>query len=495
MSEASIIFPHQLFKKNTALHKGRKIFLTEEFLYFKQYNFHQQKLLLHRACMKSYAAYLIKEGYQVEYIESIDEKNDVRKLLESLKKENIETIHFTEVVDYLLDKRITNACKKNRIEIIQYQTPAFLNSKQEGDDYFASKKRYFQTDFYIAQRKKRNILLGPDDGPLGGRWSYDADNRKKFPAKEIPPQINFPKEDEFVTEARQYITLHFNKNYGEIDTFFYPTNFVSAEKWLADFLQKRFEKFGEYEDAIVAKENFLHHSILSPLINTGLLTPQQVVNAVLQYAEKHNSPINSTEGFIRQIIGWREFIRIVYAREGVKQRTTNYWKFTRKIPPSFWDGTTGIEPIDDVIKKVIKTGYLHHIERLMLVGNFMLLCEFDPDEVYKWYMEMFVDSYDWVMVPNVYGMVQFADGGLMTTKPYISGSNYVLKMSDYKKGNWCPIWDALFWRFMDVHRSFFQKNPRLGMLVKTFDKMTSEKRNNHNELAEKFLSDLDKQNN
>ena len=495
MSEASIIFPHQLFKKNTALHKGRKIFLTEEFLYFKQYNFHQQKLLLHRACMKSYAAYLIKEGYQVEYIESIDEKNDIRKLLESLKKENIETIHITEVVDYLLDKRITNACKKNQIEIIQYQTPAFLNSRQEGDDYFASKKRYFQTDFYIAQRKKRNILLGPDDGPLGGRWSYDADNRKKFPAKEIPPQISFPKEDEFVTEARQYITLHFNKNYGEIDTFFYPINFVSAEKWLADFLQKRFEKFGEYEDAIVAKENFLHHSILSPLINTGLLTPQQVVNAVLQYAEKHNSPINSTEGFIRQIIGWREFIRIVYAREGVKQRTTNYWKFTRKIPPSFWDGTTGIEPIDNVIKKVIKTGYLHHIERLMLLGNFMLLCEFDPDEVYKWYMEMFVDSYDWVMVPNVYGMVQFADGGLMTTKPYISGSNYVLKMSDYKKGNWCPIWDALFWRFMDVHRSFFQKNPRLGMLVKTFDKMTSEKRNNHNELAEKFLSDLDKQNN
>ena len=495
MSEASIIFPHQLFKKNTALHKGRKIFLTEEFLYFKQYNFHQQKLLLHRACMKSYAAYLIKEGYQVEYIESIDEKNDIRKLLESLKKENIETIHITEVVDYLLDKRITNACKKNHIEIKQYQTPAFLNSRQEGDDYFASKKRYFQTDFYIAQRKKRNILLGPDDGPLGGRWSYDADNRKKFPAKEIPPQISFPKEDEFVTEARQYITLHFNKNYGEIDTFFYPINFVSAEKWLADFLQKRFEKFGEYEDAIVAKENFLHHSILSPLINTGLLTPQQVVNAVLQYAEKHNSPINSTEGFIRQIIGWREFIRIVYAREGVKQRTTNYWKFTRKIPPSFWDGTTGIEPIDNVIKKVIKTGYLHHIERLMLLGNFMLLCEFDPDEVYKWYMEMFVDSYDWVMVPNVYGMVQFADGGLMTTKPYISGSNYVLKMSDYKKGNWCPIWDALFWRFMDVHRSFFQKNPRLGMLVKTFDKMTSEKRNNHNELAEKFLSDLDKQNN
>jgi len=491
MNEISIVFPHQLFKKNAALHKNRTVFLIEEFLFFKHYNFHKQKLMLHRASMKSYAAYLIKEGYKVEYVENIDERNDIRKFITFLKHEKINSIHFTEVVDDRLEERIIASCKKNSIEITQYQTPAFLNSKQEGDNYFDGRKRYFQTEFYIAQRKKRNILLGPDDGPLGGQWSYDADNRKKFPAKENPPQISFPNEDEFVKEARQYINKHFSKNYGEIEHFFYPVNFSSAEKWLAAFLQERFEKFGEYEDAMVAKENFLHHSVLSPLINIGLLTPLQVINAALEYAAKNNSPLNSTEGFIRQIIGWREFIRIVYAREGEKQRTTNYWKFTRKMPSSFWDGTTGIEPIDNVIKKAIKTGYLHHIERLMLLGNFMLLCEFDPDEVYKWYMEMFVDSYDWVMVPNVYGMVQFADGGLMTTKPYISGSNYVLKMSDHKKGDWCQIWDALFWRFMDVHRNFFKKNPRLGMLVNTFDKMAPEKRNQHNEVAEKFLLNLD----
>ena len=180
----------------------------------------------------------------------------------------------------------------------------------------------------------------------------------------------------------------------------------------------------------------------------------------------------------------------MYEARGSQQRTTNYWGFTRKIPHSFWDGTTGIEPIDSTIRKVLSTGYCHHIERLMVLGNFMLLCEFDPDEVYRWFMEMFIDAYDWVMVPNVYGMSQFADGGLMTTKPYISGSNYVMKMSDYRKGEWQAVWDGLFWRFMHVHRDYFTANPRLGMLVRSFDKMPSEKRRRHCDIADEYLSSL-----
>ena len=226
------------------------------------------------------------------------------------------------------------------------------------------------------------------------------------------------------------------------------------------------------------------------MLNTGLLTPQQIIDEVLNHVEKNDAPLNSIEGFIRQISGWREFIRIVYERESTKQRTTNYWKFKRKIPASFWTGTTGILPIDITIKKVLKTGYCHHIERLMVLGNFMLLCEFDPNEVHRWFMELFIDAYDWVMVPNVYGMTQFADGGLMTTKPYISGSNYLMKMSDYEKGEWQQVWDGLFWRFMHVHRSFFLQNPRLGMLVGTFEKMSEEKRKTHLENAEKYLSSL-----
>ena len=165
-------------------------------------------------------------------------------------------------------------------------------------------------------------------------------------------------------------------------------------------------------------------------MNVGFISPNKVISRSIDFSNKNNIPINSTEGFVRQILGWREFIRGVYISKGSYERSLNFWKFKRKIPVSFYTGNTGIEPIDISIKKVLKTGYLHLIERLMVLGNFMLLCEFDPDEVYRWFMELFIDSYDWVMVPNVYGMSQFADGGLMSTKPYISGSNYIYKMSD-----------------------------------------------------------------
>ena len=210
---------------------------------------------------------------------------------------------------------------------------------------------------------------------------------------------------------------------------------------------------------------------MSPLINSGLLDPKYILHESIEFYKKNNIPLNSSEGFIRQIIGWREFIRGVYICKGSEERTKNYWGFKRKIPKSFYTGTTGIDPIDDTIKKVNKSGYANHIERLMILGNFMVLCEFDPDEVYKWFMELFIDSYDWVMVPNVYGMSQFADGGLMSTKPYISSSNYIIKMSDYKKGDWSDIWDGLFWSFMDKQREFFKKNPRMRMLISSFDKM------------------------
>jgi len=287
------------------------------------------------------------------------------------------------------------------------------------------------------------------------------------------------------------VDKNFADHYGEINnSFIYPTTFAESRAWLKQFLKNRFEEFGAYEDALVINESILHHSVLTPMLNVGLLTPKEIIDEAVAFTNKNNIPINSCEGFVRQILGWREFIRGVYIHKGPQERTTNYWKFTRKIPESFWNGTTGILPIDSTIKKVLATGYCHHIERLMVLGNFMLLCEFDPDEVYKWFMELFIDSYDWVMVPNVYGMSQFADGGLMATKPYISGSNYLMKMGDYQKGDWQPTWDGLFWRFMHTHRDFFLKNPRLGMLVKTFDKMPAEKQQVHIQRAEEFLKQL-----
>jgi deoxyribodipyrimidine photolyase-related protein len=494
MSAVTLVFPHQLFKVNPAVDGARKVYLVEEYLFFNQYKFHLQKLVLHRASMQSYAVYLTNQKIQVEYIDAGNALSDVRKLIPYLHRQKIKDIHYTDVTDYLLKKRIDKTCAAVKIACIEHATPYFLNTMADVKTYFDKKKSYFQTGFYTEQRKKRNILLDASGGPEGGQWTYDADNRMKFPKNEKAPVIKFAGEDIVVGEAKKYVAKNFKDNYGSAGKFIYPTDFTGAENWLDDFLKERFGKFGIYEDAIVAKENFLHHSVLSPMLNIGLLQPQQIITRAIAVTAQYNVPLNSLEGFIRQILGWREFTRIVYEREGVLQRTKNYWGFTRKIPESFWTGTTGILPIDNVIQKVLQTGYCHHIERLMVLGNFMLLCEFDPDEVYRWFMELFVDAYDWVMVPNVYGMTQFADGGLMTTKPYISGSNYLLKMSDYEKGDWTTVWDGLFWRFMHVHRSFFLKNPRLGMLVKTFDKMPEEKQRNHISNAEKYLLKLDTKN-
>ncbi len=491
MSEVTLIFPHQLFKDHPALQKNREVYLVEEWLFFRQYNFHQQKIILHRSGMKFYEHFLNELKHKVHYIDTTDERSDVRKLITFLSQKKITGIHIADVVDYWLFKRIRKVCKKYDIVLTVHASPSFFNTMEQANEYFNKKKTYFQTDFYIQQRKLHKILLESSNKPTGGKWTFDADNRMKLPKKEIVPAIHFPVANNYIVEAAQYAKQHFALNYGNAEApYYFAVNFKEAEEWLNIFLKERFEKFGVYEDAIVADENILYHSVLSPMLNTGLLTPQQIINAVLNHAKEFNTPLNSLEGFIRQIIGWREFIRIVYEREGSKQRTRNYWNFKRKIPQSFWTGTTGILPIDITIRKVLKTGYCHHIERLMVLGNFMLLCEFDPDEVHHWFMELFIDAYDWVMVPNVYGMTQFADGGMMTTKPYISGSNYLMKMSNYEKGEWQQVWDGLFWRFMHVHRDFFLSNPRLGMLVRTFDKMSEEKRNTHLANAEKYLSSL-----
>jgi len=486
-----LIFPHQLFEQNPLVPKCKTIYLVEEWLFFKQYNFHKQKVAFHRASMKFYESYLQSKNIKVIYIDSFNELSDVRKLIPYLKSQNIQSFEYMDTTDCWLEQRISKACIMHGLEANKNDTEMFMNSTEEIHAYFSTKKRLFQTDFYKHQRLSRNILLENKSKPIGGKWTYDDENRLKYPKGKTPPKIDFPKPNGFYTEAVTYTETYFPDNYGTLNNdFIYPSTHAEGKKWLQNFFKTRFSEFGVYEDAIVSNQYILNHAVLTPMLNVGLLTPKFIVDSAITYASENEIPINSIEGFIRQIIGWREFIRAVYELKGTEERTKNYWNFTRKIPASFWTGTTGIEPVDTTIKKVLATGYCHHIERLMVLGNFMVLCEFDPDEVYRWFMELFIDAYDWVMVPNVYGMSQFADGGLMATKPYISGSNYVMKMSDYKKGDWQPIWDGLFWRFMHTHRTFFLKNPRLGMLVNSFDKMDDEKRKTHLKNAEQFLKSI-----
>ena len=489
MNEVALIFPHQLFKQHPAVPLVRRAYLIEEYLFFSQYRFHKQKLTFHRATMKFYEQYLKSRGIEVSYIESEVSESDIRNLLPELR---VDGIHVADPVDNYLMRRLTEGCQQARISLTCHPSPGFLNTLDELSSFFSpTKKKFFQTEFYINERKKRRILLDQAEQPIGGKWTFDAENRKKYPRGLHPPAVQFPSADDYFEEAKQYVAKNYPTNPGYLnETPLYPLDFQSSNDWLRQFMEHRFSHFGDYEDAIVSKESILNHSVLSPLINVGLITPEEVIKELLGYASQHNISINNTEGIIRQLIGWREFIRGVYEVKGTAERTRNFWEFTRKIPASFYTGTTGIEPVDMTIKKLLKTGYNHHIERLMVLGNFMVLCEFDPDEVYRWFMELYIDAYDWVMVPNVYGMSQFADGGMMSTKPYISGSNYLLKMSDYKKGPWTQIWDGLFWRFMDVHREFFLKNPRLGMLIRTYDKMSEDKKQKHHQIAEEFIAKI-----
>nr|WP_214447264.1 cryptochrome/photolyase family protein [Flavihumibacter rivuli] len=490
-NEITLVFPHQLFRHSDALDKNRPVMLVEEWLFFRQYSFHKNKLILHRASMQWYASWLTENNYAVEYINSSEVISDCRRLIPALKNRGVQSIHLAYPADDWLERRLRKTCKDQGILLVFHSSPNFLNQPEDLHAFFEKKKTYFQTDFYIWQRKQRKILLGSKGEPEGGKWTYDAENRLKVPKGLMIPPIRQANKNKFVDAAIEHVKEHFKDNPGHTDQFIYPVTHTEADRWLELFLQERLKLFGDYEDAMVVNENFLFHSVLTPILNIGLLDPSTILERVLDVRNRLNIPLNALEGFIRQVMGWREFIHIVYVREGRKQRTRNYWNFTRKIPQGFYSGTTGITPIDKVIRKLLDTGYNHHIERLMVLGNFMLLCEFDPDEVYKWFMEMYIDSYDWVMVPNVYGMTQFADGGLMTTKPYISGSNYLMKMGDWPKGPWQEIWDGLFWRFMHVHRDFFLSNPRLGMLVKTFDKMPEEKKQKHLRIAENFLQQLD----
>ncbi len=479
MQEAVFIYPHHLFRHHPGLHKERLICFIEDPLFFSDEQhpalFHKQKLVFHRVSMKEFCNELERDGYKTCYINWKEIQSHKQGYNLILKHHKIQSVHVVEFDDYVLEKRVKKIAQDHKIPLHIYPSPGFLTPVSTFKDLFPNKSSYFFHSFYIHQRKEMNILLDNQLKPLGGRWSYDAENRKKVPKNlAFPASCQLPSST-YLKESVEYVEKHFTCHPGKTESFAYPTTHRGAKKWLDHFLKHKLADFGLYEDAIVYQQSHLFHSVLSPLLNVGLLTPDEVVHGALEHAAAHTIPMNSLEGFIRQVIGWREFIRGLYHEIGTLQRKKNFFMHTYKMPKSLYTGTTGIFPIDCCIDKLQKNPYCHHIERLMVLGNFFLLCEIDPGDVYRWFMEMFIDAYDWVMVPNVYGMSQYADGGMMTTKPYISGSNYLLKMSDYPKGDWTEVWDGLFWRFMIKNLSFFEKQPRMQMLCAMAQKKQADK--------------------
>lgn len=484
--EVSLIFPHQLFEDHPALEKEREVWILEDSLFFGDdahwpLHFHKKKLILHRASMKSYQAELESKGFTVCYLEcqSISDLD-----------EEVSALHYCDPVDDLLNRRLKRLGEKSDVILHQLPSPNFLSPDDFLKKTLGGKKKPFMATFYKAQRKRMNILMQDADTPLGGKWSFDEDNRKKLPRNQVVPEPPADAPNEYVEEAEKYVAEHFSNALGRSHGFSYPVDRAGAKLWLKNFLKERFHLFGDYEDAIHTEHRIMFHSVLTPVLNIGLISPQEIIDEALAYAEKYDVPMNTVEGFVRQIIGWREFMRAMYLQHGVTERNGNFWNFTRKMPASFYDGTTGIDPIDETIHRVLEDGYCHHIERLMVLGNFMLLCRIHPEDVYKWFMELFIDAYDWVMVPNVFGMSQFADGGIFTTKPYLSGSNYIRKMSNYKNGDWCQVWDGLFWSFIADYKEVFLNNHRMSRMAWMYDKMTDEKKAEHRKNADEFLGKL-----
>ena len=496
MTQAALILPNQLFAEHPALQAPlQKVILFEDPLFFgdPQYpaRMHKQKLWLHRASMARYQTALERKGFDVDLVGYTPSPKACLKLFEQLAKARITRVIMVDPVDFTVEKRLTEASQATGIKIEVRPSPGFLNTRASNRAWARGRKRWFMAEYYKSQRRQLNILMEGDQ-PIGGQWSFDEDNRKKVPKARLNslPWIDWPQHDSLDHRAKDSVLAQFPDAPGEIGTLYYPTSHAAAQAWLQQFLERRFEAFGDFEDAIVEGESWLWHAVLTPALNIGLITPQQVIDATLDHAQRRNTPLNSVEGFVRQIIGWREFMRATYEDLGVRMRSSNHWQHNPPIPAAFYDGTTGIGPLDDTIRRVLKTGYCHHIERLMVLGGFMFLCEIQPDDVYSWFMEMFVDSYDWVMVPNVYAMSQNADGGLITTKPYFSGSNYIRKMSHWGKGDWAEVWDGLYWRFIFKHSETLSKNPRWAMMCRTGERMSVETKQKHLATANAFLDSL-----
>ena len=451
---------------------------------------HKLKILLFLSSMRSYADKLKENKFKLNYskIDSTDFKKDYTTKLEKLLKMNkIKEVTSFEIEDKFFETKINNFLKKQNIQWNIIRSPMFLDSREDFKKYLTKTKKPFMAKYYKEKRERLNILLNKDGTPEGGKWSFDEDNRKKLPKNTLIPKFPKIKETIHTKKLKPIIDNLFTKHPGDTKKFWFATEYKDVLKLLDFFIKDKLNLFGDYEDAVDQKNNILFHSALSPYLNLGLITPDIIIQKIMTYHHSKGVRLNSLEGYIRQIIGWREFMRGIYQNFSKEMESGNFFKHNRKMKITFYDGSTGLDPLDHAIKNADKFGWSHHIERLMILSNIMNLCEVEPKSVYKWFMEMFVDSSDWVMVPNVYGMGLFSDGGIFATKPYICGSSYFMKMMDFKRGDWCNVMDGLYWRFIDRNRKFFLKNPRLSMMVRIFDKMKEDRKKLILSEANKFI--------
>lgn len=432
-----LILPNTLFNPKYFPDGIKKVVIWEHPQYFTKYKYNKKRIVLHRASMKYYEDLLKKNDFSVSYVEF--------KKIPSKQK----YMYFDPIDKIKLP------------EGEKLESPNFLLTTEDYTEYRKKTSKFFFNAFYMWGKKKINVIPNVK--------SKDKDNRKSIPKGTKIPKLSSLSslDNKYIIEGKRYCQEHFPKNYGTVNNFQFPITHTTAKKWLNDFISKKFKKFGDYQDYTLKNEHYMFHSILSTSINIGLLNPLEILDEIKKV--KSSIKINSYEGLIRQYF-WREYQRYCYIYEK-EWNTGNYFGNAKLLSSKWYSGQTGIEPVDDAIKDAFNTGYLHHIRRLMIIANYMNLSGISPKQGMKWFMEFSCDSYHWVMVQNVYEMGFFKSGGKTMRKPYVSSSNYVIKMSNYSKGEWSVIWDEKYHDFIKKHKQ------KLWKYRYHFPSLTSNSRN------------------
>ena len=465
---------------------------------------HIQKIIGFFAAMYNFAAYLQKRGHRVVHLR-INDPNNTQSLTQNLdrliEQNGIECFEYQLPDEYRLDQQLISYCQQLRIQSKAYDTEHFYTSREEVAQLFSSKKTYLMESFYRTMRKKHKVLIEGAE-PVGGRWNFDSNNRKPFKGSLIQiPTHQFSHDYRDILEEIDRAGVRYLGT-PLADRFPWPTTRKQSLEVLNFFLTFLFAHFGNYQDAMHTGHWSLFHSKLSFSLNTKMISPAEVVNAAVAYWEKHPErvSIEQCEGFVRQILGWREYMRGIYWAKMPNYQQLNFFGHERPLPDWFWTGETKMNCLRHSIGQSLQFAYAHHIQRLMVTGNFALLAGIHPDEVDQWYLGIYVDAIEWVEITNTRGMSQYADGGIVGSKPYVSSANYVDKMSNYcgtcfydKKAKIgekaCPF-NSLYWHFYERNRVLLEKNPRIGMMYQLLNKISNTKKQAILEQAESYLSNL-----
>ncbi len=467
---------------------------------------HIQKVVAFFLSMRNFAEQLKSKGHQVVYWKIDDAKNPHSLdalITQSIAEYSAEKFEYLLPDEYRLDKQLRVLAQNLNVDSESFDTEHFYTERDELKRFFTGKKQLIMESFYRMMRKKHQILMVGNQ-PQGGRWNYDQSNRKKWKGDPpIPPEKKFHHNVNSILEAIKDAEV---STFGNIDpdNFNWPCSRKESESLLAYFCTALLPHFGDYQDAMHTGEKFLFHSRLSFALNSKMLSPGEVINAVLEAYQQdpEKISISQVEGFIRQILGWREYMRGIYWMEMPGYSKKNALENHNKLPEFFWTGNTQMNCLKSAIGQSLEDAYAHHIQRLMIIGNFALLLQVDPSAVDAWYLGVYIDAIEWVEMPNTRGMSQFADGGIVATKPYISSANYIHKMSNYCSGCYydhrqktgekaCP-YNALYWNFLDEKQQYFRNNQRMAMMLNLLKKKAPEELAALKERAQEILLAPDK---